>query len=71
MTRIKKVIRTNQQIVFVFVWKLFKRAQLKGKINVIENNWVTGVITRQIMFQLSLWKNLQVSKLYIIYGAIL
>ena len=34
--RIKKVIRTDQRIVFIFVWKLFKRVELKGKINVIE-----------------------------------
>ena len=58
--RIKKVIRTNQWIVFNFVWKLFKRVELKDKINVIEHN---RVITRKIMFQLSLRKNLQVSKL--------
>ena len=66
--RIKKVIRTDQWIVFIFVWKLFKRVELRDKINVIERN---RVITRKIMFWLSLWKNLQVSKLYIIFGAIL
>ena len=66
--RIKKVIRTDQWIVFIFVWKLFKRVELKDKINVIEHN---RVITRKIMFRLSLRKNLQVSKLYIIFGAIL
>ena len=66
--RIKKVIRTDQWIVFIFVWKLFKRVELRDKINVIEHN---RVITRKIMFQLSLWKNLQVSKLQIIFGAIL
>ena len=65
--RIKKVIRTDQLIVF-FVWKLFTRAELRDKINVIEHN---RVITRKIMYQLSLQKNLQVSKLYIIFGAIL
>ena len=68
MIRIKKVIRTDQWIVFIFVWKLFKRVELRDKINVIERN---RVITRKIMFWLSLWKNLQVSKLYIIFGAIL
>ena len=66
--RIKKVIRADQWIVFIFVWKLFKRVELRDKINVIERN---RVITRKIMFWLSLWKNLQVSKLYIIFGAIL
>ena len=60
MTRIKKVIRTDQWIVFIFVWKLFKRVELRDKINVIEHN---RVITRKIMFRLSLRKNLQVSKL--------
>ena len=44
------------------------RAALRDKINVIEHN---RVITRKIMFRLSLQKNLQVSKLYIIFGAIL
>ena len=68
MISIKKVIRTDQWIVFIFVWKLFKRVELRDKINVIERN---RVITRKIMFWLSLWKNLQVSKLYIIFGAIL
>ena len=66
--RIKKVIRTDQYIVLIFVWKLFKRAELRDKINVIEHN---RVITRKIMLRLSLQKNLQVSKLYIIFGAIL
>ena len=66
--RIKKVIRTDQWIVFIFVWKLFKRVELKDKINVTEHK---RVITRKIMFQLSLRKNLQVSKLYFIFGAIL
>ena len=56
-TRIKKVIRTDQEIVFIFIWKLFKRAKLRDKINVIEHNRV--IATRKIMFQLSLWKNLQ------------
>ena len=65
--RIKKVIRTDQWIVFIFVWKLFKRVELKGKIDVIEHNWV---ITRKIMFRLSLRKKLQASKQYIIFGAI-
>ena len=58
--RIKKVIRTDQWIVFIFVWKLFKRVELRDKINVTEHN---KVITRKIMFRLSLQKNLQVSKL--------
>ena len=58
--RIKKVIRTDQWIVYNFVWKLFKKVELKDKINVIEHN---RVITRKIMFWLSLRKNLQVSKL--------
>ena len=66
--KIKKVIRTDQWIVFIFVWRLFKRVELRDKINVTEHN---RVITRRIMFRLSLWKNLQVSKLYIIFGAIL
>ena len=66
--RIKKVIRTDQWIVFIFVWKLFKRVELRDKINVIEHS---GAITRKIMFRLSLPKNLQVSKLYITFGAIL
>ena len=57
--RIKKVVRTDQWIVFIFVWKLVER---------VERN---KVITRKIMFRLSLRKNLQVSKLYIIFGAIL
>ena len=52
--RIKKVIRTDQWIVFTFVQKLFKRVELK------EHN---RVITRKIMFQLSLQKNMKVSKL--------
>ena len=58
--RIKKVIRTDQWIVFIFEWKLFKRLELKDKINVIEPN---RVIARKIIFPLSLQKNLQVSKL--------
>ena len=66
--RIKKVIRTDQEILLIFIWKLFTRAELRDKINVIEQN---KVITIKIMFQLSLRKNLQVSKLYIIFGAIL
>ena len=66
--RIKKVIRTDQWIVFIFVWKLFKRLELRDKINVIEHN---RVITRKMIFRLSLWKNLQVSKLSLIFGAIL
>ena len=66
--KIKKVIRTDQWIVFIFVWGLFKRVELRDKINVTEHN---RVITRRIMFRLSLWKNLQVSKLYIIFGAII
>ena len=66
--RIKKVIRTDQWIVFIFVWKLFKRVELRDKINVIEHN---RVITRKVMFRLSSRKNLQVSKLYVIFGTIL
>ena len=66
--RIKKVIRTDQQIAFIFVWKLFTRAQLRNKITVIEHN---KVITRKVMFRLSFRKNLQVNKLHIIFGAIL
>ena len=53
--RIKKVIRTDQWIVFIFEWKLFKRLELKDKINVIEPN---RVIARKIIFPLSLQKNL-------------
>ena len=68
MIRIKNVIRKDQWIVFTFVWKLFKRVELRDKISVIEHN---RVITRKIMFRLSLWKRLQVSKLRIIFGAIL
>ena len=66
--RIKKVIRTDQWIVFIFVWKLFKRVELRDKINVIEHN---RVITRKVMFRLSSRKNLQVSKLYVTFGTIL
>ena len=44
MISIKKVIRTDQWIVFIFVWKLFKRVELRDKINVIERN---RVITRK------------------------
>ena len=66
--RIKKVIRTDQLIVFIFVWKLFKRVELRDKINVIEQ---IRVIVRKIMFRLSLRKNLQLSKLYIFFGPIL
>ena len=54
-----KVIRTDKWIVFIFVWKLFMRVELKDKINVIEHN---RIITRK-MFWISLRKNLQVSKL--------
>ena len=69
--RIKKVIRTvrtDQYLIFIFVWKLFKRAELNDKINVIEHNRAT---TREIMFRLSLRKNVQVIKLYVIFGTIL
>ena len=66
--RIKNDIRTDQWIVFIFLWKLFKRVELRDKINVTEHN---KVIARKIMFQLMLRKNLQVSKLYIIFSAIL
>ena len=64
----KKVIKADQWIAFIFVWKLLKRAELRDKINVIEHN---RVITKKIIFRLSLRKNLQVSKRYIIFGAIL
>ena len=66
--KIKKVIRTDQSIALIFVWKLFRRAELRDKIDVIERN---RVITRKIKLRLILRKNLQVSKLYIIFGAIL
>ena len=66
--RIKKVIRTDQWIVFIFVWKLFKRVELRDKINVIEHN---RFIARKVMFRLRLRKNLQASKLCIIFGVIL
>ena len=66
--KMKKVIKADQWIVFIFVWKLLKRAELRDKINVIEHN---RVITKKIIFRLSLRKNLQVSKRYIIFGAIL
>ena len=56
--RIKKVIRTDQWIVFIFVWKLFKRVELRDKINVTEHS---RVITRKILFQLSLRKNLDLA----------
>ena len=36
--RIRKVIRTDQWIAFIFVWKVFKRVELRDKINVIEHN---------------------------------
>ena len=55
--RIKNDIRTDQWIVFIFVWKLFKRVELRDKINVTEHN---KVIARKIMFPLMLRKNLQV-----------
>ena len=64
--RIKKDTRTDQRIVFIFVRKLFKGVELRDKINVIE---YSRVITRKIMFRLSLRKKLHVSKLYIIFGA--
>ena len=37
MTRIKKFIRTDQWIAFIFICKLFKTAELREKINVIED----------------------------------
>ena len=40
MIRIKKVIRTDQWIVSIFVWKLFKRVELRDKTNVIEHNFI-------------------------------
>ena len=49
----------NRSIVFIFVWKLFMRAELRDKINVSKHN---RVIKRK-MFWLSLQKNLLVSKL--------
>ena len=51
MIRIKKVIKTDQLVVFIFVWKLLKRVELRDKINVIEHN---RVVTRKLMFRLSL-----------------
>ena len=51
--RIKKDIRTDQRIVFIFVRKLFKGVELRDKINVIE---YSRVITKKIMFRLSLRK---------------
>ena len=48
--RIKKVIRTDQWIVFIFVWKLFKRVELKDKINVIEHN---RVVTKKNNFSVT------------------
>ena len=60
--RIKNVIRTDQLIVFIFVWKL--RAEIREKIHVFEHS---RFITREIVFR----KNLKVSKLYIIFGGIL
>ena len=70
MTIRMKIIRTDQWIVFMLVWKLFnfKRVELRDKINVIEHN---RVITRKVMFRLSLWENLQVSKLQVIFSTIL
>ena len=65
--RIKKVIRADQWIVSIFVWKLFKRLELRDKINVIRHK---RVITRKIMSRLRLRKILQVSRLYIIFGTI-
>ena len=56
--RIKKVIRTDQWTVFIFVWKLFKRVELGDKVNVIEHS---RVVTRKILFQLSLRKNLDLA----------
>ena len=38
--KMKKVIKADQWIVFIFVWKLLKRAELRDKINVIEHNRV-------------------------------
>ena len=42
--RIKKDIRTDQRIVFIFVRKLFKGVELRDKINVIE---YSRVITKK------------------------
>ena len=47
---------------------MFKRAELRDKINVVEHN---RVVTKKVMFRLSLRKNLQVSKLHIIFVSIL
>ena len=66
--KIKKVNRTDQQMLFISEQKLFKRAELRDKINVIEHN---GIIRRKIMFRLKLWKHLQASNLYFIFGAML
>ena len=66
--RIEKIIRTGQWIVFMFVWKLFKRVEIRDKINVIEHN---RFIARKVLFRLSLRKNLHASKLCIIFGVIL
>ena len=37
MIRIKKVFRTDQQIMFIFVKTFFKKAELHDKINFIEH----------------------------------
>ena len=68
MNKIKNIIRTDQQMVFIFLSKLLRRAELRDKNNAIEHNRVT---TRKIMFRLSLRKSLHVTKLRNIFGAIL
>ena len=67
MTKNQKVIRKDQQIVFIFVWKLFKRTELREKINVIENPGYYKKNNVSVKFA----ENLHVSKLYIIFGAVL
>ena len=49
----QKVIRTEQEIVFILARKLLQRVELRDKINVTEHN---RLITRKIMFPLSLRK---------------
>lgn len=47
-------------MIFIFVYKFFKKTELSDKINFIEHNRVTT--GRTIMLALDLQKNLQVSK---------
>ena len=67
MIRIKKVTRTDQQIVFVFVWKFLREQNSDTKLIFLN----TIGLPQKKMFLLSLQKNLQVSKLYNRSGAIL